>query len=81
MISYEEFGKLRLSIYLDEEVDDFEFTMAGNWVLVVSGTTSAGDPLRKQVDIGAVRIGSPSVDQPLIPSERCYSTPTPTVQD
>jgi len=25
VISYEEFGKLRLSIYLDEEVDDFEF--------------------------------------------------------
>lgn len=63
------------------EVDDFEFTMAGDWVLVVSGTTSAGDPISKQVKINGVRTGSPSVDQPLIPSERCYSTPTPTGQD
>lgn len=62
-------------------VDDFEFTMAGGWVLIVSGTTDAGDPIRTQVDIGAVGIDAQSLDAPLIPSERCYSTPMPEAGD
>ncbi len=62
-------------------VDDFDLTMAGDWVLIVSGTTGAGEPIRTQVDIGAVSAGLPSIDAPLIPSERCYATPTPAAGD
>lgn len=59
-------------------VEDFEFTMAGDWVLIISGTTSDGDSITTQVDIGTVGIGSSSPDAPLIPSVRCHSTPTPS---
>ncbi|HMM41228.1 MAG TPA: FixH family protein [Thermomicrobiales bacterium] len=62
-------------------VDDFAFTMAGDWVLIVSGTTGAGAPIKARVDIGAVGIDAESLDAPLIPSERCYSTPTPEAGD
>lgn len=62
-------------------VDDFAFTMAGDWTLIVRGRTSAGDSFSTQVDLGTVRVDPLTPDGPLIPSERCYATPTPTAGD